>query len=512
MFIFPLIQRTYRLIRTAWAVKALRQADSDDVKQQARHALSEILAGSRGLPMKVGQVLAGMGDTSEYAALTQSIEPWSLKKMLPVLAQAWGKPPLMILESIEESHAAASLGQVHRAKLNARETLAIKIQYPDIAKAMQAEMTLAGLMPAAGPAKTWDFDMQAYKQAFNQNIHEELDYLHEMKQQMLFSASIHVQGLHVPTTYPWLCRKNILVQSWAAGVRLSEVAKWSLPDRLFVARTLMQTMFQSLFQAGLVHGDPHPGNMLFSNDGKEPQTTLLDFGCMIHIDEMPRLALLNMILVARGDRHINLLPLFASMGFDESKLHYIEAKLPTLIQLLCRPFMEERAFDVEQWDVSASVELLLGDDKWWFRSAAPAKLFLIIRIFQGLLSQLALLDVKLPWFPLLQQALKQSTWEDAKHWTPKGIHLPEPPEVQGSATQLSIHIQPHGKNDINITLTAVSALDLENLMPETIASDMRDAGVHLSDIREKLLKEGLEPQTLLDLEMPSYHCHIALLS
>lgn len=507
---FPLIQRTYRLIRTAWAIKALRQADNDDVKQQARHALSDILAGSRGLPMKVGQVLAGMGDESEYAVLTQSVEPWSLDKMLPVLEKAWGKPALIILESMEESQAAASLGQVHRAKLNARETLAIKIQYPDIAKAMQAEMTLAGLMPAAGPVKTWGFDMQAYKQTLNQNIHEELDYLHEMKQQMLFSGSVHVQGLHVPSTYPLLCRKNILVQSWAEGVRLSEVAKWALPPRLFVARTLMQTMFQSLFQAGLVHGDPHPGNMLFSDDIKEPQTTLLDFGCMIHVDEMPRLALLNMILVARGDRHINLLSLFASMGFDEHKLQYIEAKLPTLIQLLCRPFIEERAFDVEQWDLSASVELLLGDDKWWFRSAAPANLFLIIRIFQGLVSQLALLDVKLPWFPLLQQALKKSTWEQAKHWTPEGIDLPKPPEIQGSATQLFICIKPHGKNDINITLTAISALDLENLMPKNIASEMRDAGINLHDIREQLLKDGLEPQTLLDLDMPSYHCHIAL--
>ncbi|MDQ6990954.1 MAG: AarF/UbiB family protein [Mariprofundaceae bacterium] len=507
---WQLIQRSYRFIRTLWAVKALRQADNDAVKQQAQHALSELLAGSRGLPMKVGQVLAGMGDESEYAALTQSVEPWSLKKMLPVLEKAWGKPVSTILENIEESQAAASLGQVHRAKLNAHETVAIKIQYPDIAKAMQAEMRLYGLIPAGGPVKTWGFDLQAYKQTLNQNIHQELDYLNEMKQQMLFSGSVHVQGLHVPSTYPLLCRKNILVQSWAEGVRLSDVATWGLPQRLFVARTLMQSLFQSLFQAGLVHGDPHPGNMLFRYDEKEPQTTLLDFGCMLQIDEMPRLALLNMIAVARGERDINLLTLFSAMGFDEHKLQAIEAKLPTLIQLLCRPFIEERAFDIEHWDLSASVELLLGDDKWWFRSSAPANLFLVMRVFQGLLSQLILLKVKLPWFPLLQQALKTSTWEQAKAWTPDDIEIAKQPEVQGSATHLCICIKPHGKNEINITLTAISALDLENLMPELIALEMRDAGVHLSDIRKKLLNDGLEPQILMDMEMPSYHCHIEL--
>jgi len=506
-----LIQRTYRLLRTAWAIKALRQADNDELKQQARHALSEILAGSRGLPMKFGQVLAGMDDDSEYAQLTTSVEPWSLEKMLPVLQAAWGNPPLMMVQSIEESQAAASLGQVHQARLNARETVAIKIQYPDIAQAIEAEMSLAAWMPAAGPAKTWGFDMQAYKQTLRDNLHQELDYLHEMKQQMKFSGTVQVQGLKVPIIYPALCRSNVLVQTWVEGVRLAEVATWDLPQRLFVGRTLMQTMFQSLFQAGLVHGDPHPGNMLFSYDEKAPTTALLDFGCMIEVDEMARLALLNMILAARGERSVNLVALFASMGFDEQKLAHIAIKLPALIQLLCRPFIEERAFDVTTWNLNASVELLLGDDKWWFRSAAPAQLFLIIRIFQGLVSQLALLDVKLPWFPLLKQALKPITWEQAKLWTPEGIDLPETPQIEGSATTLSITIQPHGKNPMHITLTAVSALDLESLMPEHIAKEMHHAGIDLHAIREDLLKNGLEPQTLLDVDMASYHCHLELL-
>jgi len=508
---FQLIQRGYRLLRTVWAIKKLRKADNDELKQQARHALSEILAGSRGLPMKFGQVLAGMGDDSEYAKLTTSVEPWSLEKMLPVLQEAWGKPPLMMLQSIEESHAAASLGQVHQARINAREIVAIKIQYPDIAEGIEAEMSLASWLPAAGPAKTWGFDMQAYKQTLRDNLNQELDYLHEMKQQMKFSGMVNVEGLHVPSTYPLLCRKNILVQTWAEGVRLAEVATWDLPQRLFVGRTLIQTMFQSLFQAGLVHGDPHPGNMLFQYNEKKPTTTLLDFGCMVEVDDTARLALLNMILVARGERSINLMALFISMGFDEQKLQYIEGKLPTLIQLLCRPFIEERAFDVQTWDLSASVELLLANDKWWFRSAAPAQLFLIMRIFQGLVCQLALLDVKLPWFPLLKQALKSSTWEQAKQWTPDGIALPELPDIGGSASQLSIRIQSHGKEPIQITLTAISALNLESLMPEHIAKEMQDSGVDLHAIRENLIKNGLEPQTLLDIDMATYHCHLELL-
>ncbi len=505
-----ILQRGIRLFRMAWVIRRIRKTENKHTQQAARHALSELLAGSRGLPMKVGQFLAGMDDDNAYSKLTTGIDPWPLTHIKPILEQTWQQPLRFILKDIEESQAAASLGQVHHAYLNSRESVAVKVQYPDIAAAIDAEMKLAGLLPAGGPIKTWAFDLERYKVTLKNTLNDELDYLHEMKQQLKFSSTMHVEGLHIPHVFPVLCRHNILVQAWAEGVRLSEAATWSLPARSYIARTLMQTMFQSLFEFGLVHGDPHPGNMLFQHHDSKPQTTLLDFGCMVHIEKTRRMALLKLILHSRDACDIVLLDAFVALGFDAEKLKPIEAKLPQLMQLLFQPFIKDSLFDSKTWHLSDAVADLLGDERWWFRSAAPADLFLLIRIFQGLATQLETLNIQLAWWPTLKQAIKPQVIEESTLWQLGKTLINETSVYKGSAKQLHIHIKRLDKEPIHITLPAENALQLESLMPEHIHEHMRDAHIDLNALREQLIQEGLEPQTLIDIKSPTHHYHLYL--
>ncbi|MDX8383930.1 MAG: AarF/UbiB family protein, partial [Ghiorsea sp.] len=222
------IARLLHLLRISWAVWRVRKAKNEDMRNAARQTLAGYLAGGRGLPMKIGQVLAGMDDHhTAFQPLTQSVEPWQLQDMKPVLEQAWGKPVDDVLESIEESFAAASLGQVHQAKLKSGQLLAIKIQYPDIKHAIATEMSLAGLMPRGGPVKRWDFDLDAYKVTLNENMLQELDYKHEKEQQIAFKNAIDVQGLSVPSIVDDLCRGNVLAQTWVEGHRLSVAKGWN---------------------------------------------------------------------------------------------------------------------------------------------------------------------------------------------------------------------------------------------------------------------------------------------
>jgi len=505
-----LFQRSIRLLRMAWVMRRIRKAENKQTQQAARHALSELLAGSRGLPMKVGQFLAGMDDNSPYAKLTTGIDPWPLTHIKPVLEQTWQQPLQFILKGIEESRAAASLGQVHRAHLNDKQCVAIKVQYPNIAAAIDAEMKLAGLLPAGGPIKTWAFDLDSYKITLKDTLNDELDYLHEMQQQLKFSSTMHVKGLHIPHVFPVLCRKNILVQEWVDGVRLSEVSTWPEQARLYVARTLMQTMFQSLFEFGLVHGDPHPGNMIFQHHDTEPQTTLLDFGCMVHIEKARRMALLKLILNSRGECNTVSLDTFVALGFHAEKLKHIENKLPQLTQLLFLPFKEPESFDLTTWQLSNKVADLLGEQRWWFRSASPADLFLLIRIFQGLVTQLETLAVQLPWWSLLKQAIKPEIMEEVMHWQPGSVPTQETPVYKGSAKQLHIDIKRQDKDPIHITLSAENALQLENLIPEHIHEEIREANIDLQALRKKLIHEGLEPQTLIDIKNATHRYHLYL--
>jgi len=505
-----IFQRAIRLLRMAWVMRRIQKTENKQTQQAARHTLSELLAGSRGLPMKVGQFLAGMDDNSPYSKLTTGIEPWPLTHIKPILEQTWQQTLQFTLKDIEESRAAASLGQVHRAHLNDQQCVAIKVQYPNIAAAIDAEMKLAGLLPAGGPVKTWAFDLDSYKATLKNTLNDELNYLHEMKQQLTFSSTMHVEGLHIPHVFPILCRKNILVQEWAEGVRLSETANWPLPARLYIARTLMQTMFQSIFEFGLVHGDPHPGNMLFQHHETEPQTTLLDFGCMVHIEKTRRMALLKLILNSRGECTTASLDTFVALGFHAEKLTHIEDKLPQLAQLLFLPFNKTEPFDLTTWQLSHKVSELLGEQRWWFRSASPADLFLLIRIFQGLVSQLEILAVQLPWWQLLKQAIKPDIIEEVLHWQPGNTPINKTPVYKGSAKQLHIDITRQDKEPMHITLSAENALQLENLMPEHVHKQLHEAHINLSELHEKLLREGLEPQTLIDIRNDTHHYHLYL--
>ena len=498
--------RLLHLIKTSWLLWRLRKSKTDETREAAHQALAAQLASGRGLPMKIGQVLAGMEDSNAYNPLTTSVKPWKLKDMIPVLENAWGHPNTTHLQSIDESVAAASLGQVHHAVLKSGEEAAVKIQYPDIAKAIESEMTLTGLLPKGGPVKRWDFDLDAYKATLKTNMLFELDYMHEARQQETFRRTIHVKGLHIPKVYPELCRASILVQSWSSGSRLAEAANWSNIQRLQLSKILMQTMFQSLFDIGLVHGDPHPGNILFHQNNDESSITLLDYGCMIEVAPERRIALLQLILASRGECHISPLHGFATLGFDATKLKYIEDKLPQLMQILFRPFTETKPFNPSEWHPGTETEQLLGDYKWIFRAAGPADLFLLMRVFQGLVQHLITLKTKLPWWPILEQSIASETIRSAKASSKlnhPNISEEESANYQGAAKELHIRISEGNRQTAKITLPATAAFEISTLMPPTAANVLSKEKINLTAIEQRLMNEGLNPQSLIDIHSGS---------
>jgi len=506
-----LLKRLTHLIHINWHIWRIRRAKTEATLQVARHALAAQLANGRGLPMKVGQMLAGMQDDSAYKQLTQSITAWKLKEILPVLEQAWGMPVFEVVHSIEESQAAASLGQVHRARLKDGTEVAIKVQYLDIRQAIEAEMRIAGLMPRGVPVKRWDFDLDAYKNTLKENMLYELDYLHEMKQQQHFINVVHVEGLSVPSIVDHLCHHNVLVQSWVEGARLAEVMSWGQLQRLQIARTLMQTMFVSLFEIGLVHGDPHPGNMLFQCHDEKACMLLLDFGCMITISEERRMALLKLILLSRDASESAAINAFATLGFDPAKLLLIEDKLPSLMRILFRPFIEDVPFDLRSWHPGQESEALLAEKRWIFRAAGPADLFLLMRVFQGLVQQLISLDSKLPWWPILKQSISERIFEQSEKVKMKTVFSGETDQQSEShANTLHVRISESGEEIFYIELAATSAFELSEMMPESAKKILQKQGISLVAIEQSLLSGGLTPQDLINLRDGEKGYHVWL--
>ncbi|MDQ6975403.1 MAG: AarF/UbiB family protein [Mariprofundaceae bacterium] len=505
-----MIIRIWYWLRMAYSVWKLRIANTEDARAVARRALSLQMADARGLPMKMGQVLAGMGDASEFQNLTHSVTPWPLSRMRPVLESAWQCPLEEVLFNIEESEAAASLGQVHRGLLKNGRVVAIKVQYLGIAKSIASEMRITGLMPGVGPVKRWQFDLEAYRQTLADNMRHELDYCHEMKTQQMFLSQLDVPGLMIPKVESHLCHAQVLVQEWCEGQRLATAADWPLAERISLARTLMMTLFQSLFVHGLVHGDPHPGNMMVQHGNDGVKLTLLDFGCTITITKTRRMALLKLIMAQRGDMAINMIDVYAALGFDADKLAFIAPQLPALSHALFRPLIEDHPFDVQTWHPGKEAATLLGDQRWWFRSAGPADLFLLMRIFQGLTAQLALLKVKIPWWPILTLAVSESVRGQAEAWQARPQNITPVEISEGMARALKVKITRPDEEDLCITMPANEAHTLSSIIPENIQQLLTQQGMNITTIQEEVLAQGLHPRTLFRLKQDVTHYHVWL--
>ncbi|MGZ5601653.1 MAG: ABC1 kinase family protein [Methylobacter sp.] len=505
MSVLETVKRALQFFRIGLAAKKLQRIQDETERLLAKRALAGLFADARGITMKVGQLFAGNDGTTPFQELVEGIEPLPLKAMIPLLEAELGQSYKKVFRSIEPAIAAASLGQVHLAVLKNGDKVAVKIRYPDISDAVDAELRLVGLMPGVGPVNRWGFDLEAYKKSLRDNMHRELDYCSEAQRQDYFGRTVQVPGLKVPSVYSDLCSERVLVQIRAEGVLIDKASCWSEQDRRAIGQSLMMTLFKSLFVAGEVHGDPHPGNVFYSHDDNgQPLVTLLDYGCTITITEQRRLALLKLIIGCRDRNPTNPMDCFSALGFDSKKLSYISGALPALCQSLFRPFLVNHAFDPEQWQLGQAVNDLLGDYRWWFRSAGPSDLFLLMRVFQGLIQQLQQLDVNLPWWAVLQQAVGPELIQHAiAYELPVIEHEPTAKALSfdQQASGLCVRVTENGEQRVSIKMPAEAVLDLERLIPEDVLARIMDSGtIDLKQLGESIRANGIIPQQLFVYE------------
>lgn len=490
------------MLRIGWGMRKAGQAHSDAERLLAQRALSAMFAGARGVTMKVGQLFADTDPANPFKQLLDNIEPLPLETVYPLIDQQLGHPWQQSFNHIEEAYAAASLGQVHHATLTDGREVALKVRYPDIADAVNAELKLAGLIPGVGPVKKWGIDLDAYKNVLKRNMDQELNYLSEASRQVEYAKQVRVDGLHTPDIITEYCREGLLVQSWEYGRKLDETVQWAIADRQTLGKILIRTLFHSLFKAGLVHGDPHMGNYFFRHH-PAAEVVLLDFGCTIEVTQTARLALLKFILALREGRDISPLQCFAAMGFDAHKLVYIQNSLPLISRILFRPFLGEKAMRMQDWKVKQPMTQLLGDQRWWFRSAGPANLLLLMRAFQGLEQQLEQLQVYQPWWPLLKESIGEELLQQARDFrlTDLPSELEQGPGIKAIAETLYVEVFKNGAPHVKVSLPAEAAMELATLMPEDVLEQLQNSTeVDLVAIQQRIYDSGIAPQMVFEYQ------------
>ncbi|MDF2996846.1 MAG: hypothetical protein K0R27_2483 [Xanthobacteraceae bacterium] len=252
-------------------------------------ALASALGGLKGPIMKVAQLMATIPEAlpPEYAielAKLQSEAPpmgWGFvkRRMMAELGPDW----LARFGSFDrEPAAAASLGQVHRATSLEGRPLAVKLQYPDMQSAVEADLGQLGFIFALHRRMDPAIDTSEIAKEIGERVREELDYRREAMHAALYADMLADEhGVRVPKVWPDLSTGRLLTLDWLEGRRLLEFTGESLDVRNRIARAMFAAWWLPFSRFGTIHGDPHLGNYTVFAEGGEPGgINLLDYGCI----------------------------------------------------------------------------------------------------------------------------------------------------------------------------------------------------------------------------------------
>ena len=252
-------------------------------------ALSSALGRLKGPLMKVAQLMATIPDLlpPEYAAELQKLQSeappmgWAFvkRRMMAELGADWSKK----FESFEHHPAAAaSLGQVHRARSLGGELLACKLQYADMQSAVEADLQQLQWLLAIRRRFDSAIDTTEIAKEIGARVREELDYRREAKHVALYRAMLDGTDIvRVPRAWPELSTGRLLTLDWLDGTKMLAHKDAPLAIRNKLATAMFTAWWFPFSRFGVIHGDPHLGNYtVFAQDGKPAGINLLDYGCI----------------------------------------------------------------------------------------------------------------------------------------------------------------------------------------------------------------------------------------
>ncbi|MCA9651127.1 MAG: AarF/ABC1/UbiB kinase family protein [Myxococcales bacterium] len=295
-------------LRVAWTAGRLagrrllrREVGSADL------ALGEQLTGQldrmKGLAMKVGQIVSYMDVPLPEAVQQQLARLQTGQHAMPepevraAIEAALGRPLDELFDAFEPTPvAAASIGQVHRARVGER-AVAVKVQYPEVERSFADDLGSIGRFASLASLAS-AVDGSAIVEELGARLAEECDYQREATTQHAFArAFADDPEVVVPEVVPSRCAPTVLTTTWVDGDDFETLCHD--PDdarRNAVARTLVRFSYRCLLELAAIQADPHPGNYVFVPDGT---VAFLDFGCVRRLEPAFVLSLRRMITALR---------------------------------------------------------------------------------------------------------------------------------------------------------------------------------------------------------------------
>jgi predicted unusual protein kinase regulating ubiquinone biosynthesis (AarF/ABC1/UbiB family) len=286
--------RVHRRRADGGAAEAAERARQERLAER----YAEVLGDMKGAVMKVGQILSFVDVDgvvpgphrqlfqSTLARLQTDVPPLAPDEIAGVVRAELGARPEKIFAYFSpQPVAAASIGQVHLARLADGTELAVKVQYPGVSDAVRADLANTNLLSSVisaglallGPQAP-RLDPKVVVEEIRDRVMDELDYRIEAANQEEFHSLYDGHPfIHIPPVHPEFSTGRVLVTDYVHGKRWSATTAADEAIRSRWGEAIFRFVFASLHHHGLFNADPHPGNYLFHGDGT---VTFLDFGCV----------------------------------------------------------------------------------------------------------------------------------------------------------------------------------------------------------------------------------------
>ncbi|MBC6989339.1 ABC1 kinase family protein [Hymenobacter sp. BT491] len=333
--------------------------------------------------IKLAQALSNRPDLlpepliDEFQKLQSDVPPFDVQMAKQIIEQELGRPISEVFTEFDDVPlGSASIGQVHRARLLTGEAVVIKVQRPDVQEKVRTDLNLlhelvrltAGFLRNQGLSNPQDI-----VDAFERSMMKELDYTSEARSMEQFRKLYEsYTTFYIPKPYREFSTAKILIIEFVSGCKISDkqqLLAWGLsPEK--VAETGMDIYLTQIFEFGIFHADPHPGNVLVRPDGT---LVLIDFGMVGKLTKQQKYAFAGVFIgMARQDaRSMALNFRRLALTADIPDMRAFEADLTDLIEDFTMLDVKEMSMS----DLADRLQIIIYD----YKLQVPGAVFLILR-------------------------------------------------------------------------------------------------------------------------------------
>ena len=378
--------------------------------------VSDQLAQMRGAAMKIGQLMSmDAGDvlppelSQILVRLRDNAHPMPPAQLKRVLNAEWPAQWLRSFHKFDvQPIAAASIGQVHRGQLTDGRDLAIKVQYPGVAKSIDSDVANVGVLMRMSGLLPKGFELASYLEEGRKQLHEETNYNREATQLKRFGDLLADKTQFVvPEIHGDWSTANILTMTYVAGVPIESVAEETQEIRDQVAKDLIDLTIHELFSFGVMQTDPNFANYLYQPDNQ--RIALLDFGAT-HKISPPLVQIYHQLMLAglSGD-DVALEETIKGIGFiDENTKDSQRKQIVHMVKLVFDTLQNNRYLDFADTKLATHLQdsaMALAKDGF-LPPPLPIDVLLLQRKFGGMFLLAAKLAARVDVVSLLADHLK----------------------------------------------------------------------------------------------------------